>query len=843
MTPTAFALALRIARRELRGGVSGFRILIACLALGVAAIAAVGSVRSAIEAGLAREGAAMLGGDAEISLTYRFATLQERGWMADHATTTSEVAEFRSMVQPQGGTDRALTQVKAVDGAYPLVGKVTLSPAMPLAQALKGADGLPGAIMAPALIDRLALKPGDAVTLGGVPFRLMAALTYEPDANASGFSLGPRTLVARSALEGTALLAPGTLFDSRYRMALPPGSDLEALKQAAQKAFPDSGLRWRDARDGAPGISNFVERLSAFLILVGLSGLAVGGVGVSSAVRGYLAVKIPVIATLRTLGASRAVIFLSYLIQIGVLSAFGILLGLCLGAALPLLAAPVLTALLPIPADFTIYPGALAQAALYGALTALLFTLWPLSRAAEIRAAALFRDAGTSARTLPPWPMLLITLALLALLVGSAALFSGAAELTLWTAAANLAALVVLALAALGIRALARRLRPLVRGRPPLRWAVAAISAPRNEALPVVLSLGLGLTVLASVGQIDGNMRAAISRDLPERAPSDYVVDIQKDQIDGFLARAQGDPGVSRVDSAPMLRGVITRINGRPAQEVAPDSWVLRGDRGVSYADTPPTGTRVTGGTWWPKGYDGPPQISFSAKEGAEMGLKLGDTMTVNILGRDITGTLTSFRDVDFRNAGMGFILLMDAHALSGAPHSWIASVYATPEAEAPLLRDLGRDFPNITAISVRDAIDRVSALLRTIAAATSYGAAATLLTGFLVLIGAALSGEAARMHEAAVLKTLGASRAMILRSLALRAALLGAAAGAVALLAGIAGGWAVCHFVFDTGYEVIWPNALLVVGGGLAVNLLAGLALAWRPLSARPARVLRSRD
>ena len=225
------------------------------------------------------------------------------------------------------------------------------------------------------------------------------------------------------------------------------------------------------------------------------------------------------------------------------------------------------------------------------------------------------------------------------------------------------------------------------------------------------------------------------------------------------------------------------------------------------------------------------------------MGIGIGDRLTVNILGRDIEAEITSLREVDFSTAGIGFIMSMNPSALAGAPHSFIATVYAEEAAEAAILRDLAGQFPNITAIRVRDAIDRVSEVLAGLAAATSYGAAATLLTGFLVLIGAAAAGEGARTYEAAVLKTLGAGRGRILASFALRAAILGAAAGAVALGAGIGGGWAVSHFVMDTDFAVIWPSATGIVGGGIAATLLAGLAFAWRPLAARPARVLRARE
>jgi putative ABC transport system permease protein len=297
------------------------------------------------------------------------------------------------------------------------------------------------------------------------------------------------------------------------------------------------------------------------------------------------------------------------------------------------------------------------------------------------------------------------------------------------------------------------------------------------------------------------------------------------------------------VEDAPMMRGVITQINGRPAREVAGEHWVVRGDRGVTFSATPPEGTTVTAGTWWPEDYTGPPQISFAAEEAEEIGLKLGDRITVNILGRDIEAEITSFRLVDFSTGGMGFVMSMNPAALAGAPHTYIATVYAEEAAEAPILRDLATAYPNITAIRVRDAIGRVTEALTAIAQATAWAAAATLLTGFMVLIGAAAAGERARLYEAAVLKTLGATRGRILLSFALRSALLGAAAGIVAIIAGGLAGWAVMTFVMEADYAFEPVSAIAIVLGGVIATLAAGLAFALRPLAARPAQVLRAQE
>ena len=838
-------LAARFARRELRGGLAGFRILVACLALGVAAIAAVGSVRSAIEAGLSSEGATLLGGHAEAELTYRFANPDERAWLESVSDRVSEIVDFRSMivVERDGIREFGLTQIKAVDSAYPLLGEVILENGTSFSEALASKGGISGVILERVLADRLGLEIGDPLKIGLSSFHLGGILRSAPDSASEGFGLGPRTIVYTASLERSGLLEPGTLFSTKYRLQLGKNTDLQALSLEAKGTFENSGLRWRDARNATPGVAEFVARLSIFLVLVGLAGLAVGGIGVSSAVRSYLATKTTVIATLRSLGGSNAVIFQTYFLQISALACLGIVLGLMLGSGIPLVFSSVIERALPFPIQLGFFVKPLVEASIYGVFTAAIFTLWPLAQAENIRAATLFRDLGNEARTFPNKRYLFVTAILLSLLLIFASLFTGSAQLTLWMGLGILSALVLLSISASLVQKAARIGTPMTRHNPVLHWAFTAIGGPKGDAAPVILALGLGLSILAAVGQIDGNLRAAIARDLPEVAPSYFVVDIQKSQMQKLRGILNEDPAVSRVDEAPMLRGVITKINGIDARSVGGEHWVLQGDRGVTYSATPRSGAEITEGSWWPEDYTGPPQISFSSDAASEMGLELGNEMTVNILGRDITGTITSFRNVDFSTAGIGFVLAMNPTALSGAPHSFITTIYAEEQAEARILRQLASEFPNITAIRVRDVIERVVTLLGSIAAATSYGASAALLTGFIVLIGAASSGVGARRYEAAVLKTLGASRYSILFSFALRAMILGAAAGVVALGAGMAGSWAICAFVLSTDFQIIWPNAAAVISGGLIANILAGLAFALKALNASPAEVLRAMD
>ena len=843
----ALALAYKIARREIRGGIRGFALFIACLAIGVGAIAAVGTVRAGIVNGLSNQGAAILGGDAELEFTYRFASDEELDWMSNEALKVSEIADFRSMAvaESDGDTVRALTQVKSVDGNYPLYGDVRLDDGTELAEALLVKDGLPGAVMQMALAERLEISPGDHFKLGLQEFRFAAVLEQYPDSATGGFGLGPRMIVNSSTLENSGLLQPGSLFSSNYRLLLPEGADIETVKSEAVSLFRDSGGRWRDRRNGSPGANRFVERVGAFLILIGIAGLAVGGVGVAAAVRSYIASKTNAIAILKSLGASNSTIFLAFMLQVGAMAVLAVCIGVLLGAAVPLAFAPLLESRLPLPTEIQIYPVPLAEAVLYGMLAAAIFSLWPLARTEQIRAAELFRDSVDRTRYFPRARYIAAVIALVAILVGSSAIFSGVPRLALWSAAGISGALAILALAAFAVRAFAKRFSrsKTLRGRTSIRLAFGSIGGPSGDTTSVVVSLGLSLAVLATIGQISSNLNNIIVEEIPDVAPSFFFVDILNDQISEFKEMVEVFPGVSKVDTAPMLRGIITRINGLPAREVAGEHWVLRGDRGVTYSAEIPDDTVITKGEWWSKDYSGEPLVSFAEEEALELGLDIGDRITVNILGRDIDATIGSFRVVDFSTAGIGFVMAMNPDAIEAAPHTHISTVYADDDVETRLFKAVTSAYPNITALSVKEGIELATRIFSNLAAAIAYGASATLLTGFVVLIGAAAAGERSRIYESAVLKTVGASRSLILTSFACRSALSGASAGLVAIVAAGIAGWAVMRFVMESDYSFDPVSAVLIIFGGAAVALVAGLVFALRPLAARPARILRSRE
>ena len=834
--------AWAVALRELRGGLAGFRVFLACLILGVAGIAAVGSVTAAIQRGLDAEGQMILGGDASATFAYRFADEAERAWM-EAQSDVGEIVAMRSMLVR--GEERALTEVKGVDGAYPLYGAAVVGSGT-LGDALALRDGLPGLVTERVLAERLGLTPGDEVRLGGGTFAFRGVLLEEPDRASGGFAMGPRVLTSVEGLRTAGLLAPGVVFQASYRLRLDPEADLEAVHAAFKDAFPEAGARWHDRRAAAPGISRFVERLGAFLTIIGIAALAVGGVGIGAAVRGYLNRKVPVIAALRTLGATAETVFSAYMFQIALISAMGIAAGLALGGGAVALLGPVLARDLPVPAAFSLYPLPLAEAALYGALAAALFTLWPLAWILQVRPAALFRNDTELPRPAPGWRVLATLILLAAALVGAIIGLSSTPELAAWCLGGIAAAFAVLRILGWAGARLARWLshHSVARRRPGLRLALGAIGAPNAGTPGVVLALGLGLGVLAAIGQIDANMQSLLNDQLPEDAPAFFFVDIQNEQLEAFRETVLAEDGTERMSTAPMLRGVLTHLNDVPAAEatIDPDAdWVLRGDRGVSYAATPPPGAVVTEGQWWPPDYAGPPLVSFAGEEGGELGLALGSTITVNILGRPITAEVASFREVEWRGMGINFLMIMSPGALAGAPHTHIATLYAKPSAEAPVMRKLGREMPNVTPVLVRDQIDRVSDGLEQLGTATRWGALAVLLTGLAVLIGIAAAGEERRRAEAAILKVIGASRRAILASFALRALMTGLLAALVALLWGTLAAWAVIIYVFEAEFMLPFSSTVGIVLAGMALSLAAGLFFAWGPLKEKPAQVLRT--
>ncbi|HJT43200.1 MAG TPA: FtsX-like permease family protein [Rhizomicrobium sp.] len=843
-------LALRLARRELRGGFAGFRIFFLCLLLGSAAIAGVQSLSDAFLTGLQDQGQVLLGGDVSVRQVHRPVEGKERAFL-DASGTVSQAVSMRAMVYARDNQFRQLVELKAVDGRWPLFGAPKFTPAQHLRDVLACEDdGICGAAAEKSLFDRLHVARGDLVKLGNATFRMMAVLDKEPDRVSTGFELGPRLLISAKGLPATGLVSTESLVNYTYRIALkgPLGTQVQAraaiadFKKTAAEQFPEAGWNIRDRSDAAPGIRRFVEQLTMFLTLVGLVALGVGGVGAGQAIFAFLDKKRADIAILKTLGASGGFVFLIFFLQVMAVALLATLLGTALGAALPFAAVWLYGDTLPVPPSFGFYVVPLLLAIAFGLLSAVAFAVPPLSRARAIPPASLFRDtvvpATPEGQNLYRGISAAAALCVVALTLVVAPSRSFAAEFLL-------GAIGVLALLRLLAEGLRRAIRAMPQPKSPLlRLAFANLVRPGAATGGVVTALGLGLTLLATVTLLSTTINAQVADALPERAPSFYFVDIQPMDAPDFDRMVAGFSSATDYKRTPMIRGRITHLNGVPSAKarVAPGAkWALNGDRGITYAATPPPGTVITEGKWWASDYSGPTLISLDQNIAHGTGLKIGDKMSLNVLGRELEGRIASFRKLDFTTGRQNFTLVLSPGAIDKAPHAFLATVRVSDAEENALYMAVTSRFPNISTVRVKDALQQVQRLLASLARGISAASMVTILAGLLVLAGAIVAGSRARLYDATILKVLGATRGRIALVYVIEYGVLGAATGVIALGAGTLAAWAIAFSILDVPFIFDAQAAILTVAGGGAATLIFGLLGALGALRSRPARRLRA--
>ncbi len=781
----AAPLALRYALRELRGGLRGFYVFIGCIALGVMAIAGVGSVAASLSEGLAREGRTLLGGDLAFSVIQREARPQEVAFLGSRGQV-SVVATLRGMARAADGR-AALVELKAVDAAYPMLGELTLDPKMPVADLLTERDGAFGAAADQTLLARLDLKVGDRVTIGSATFQIRSVVGAEPDKLAGGLGFGPRFLVSEAALRATGLLQPGSLVRWIYRVKLPDNAADDraatALADDARAALSEAGWEIRSRGNASPQLERTISRFTQFLTLVGLAALLVGGVGVANAVKSHI-----------------------------------------------------------VPA---LHPDELALSFVYGLLTALAFGLWPLGRVHDVPVAALFREAVSSEWHRPRWRYLALMAMVIALLIAVVIGLAYDKRIAAVFVASSVVVFALLRGIAAALMALARRL-PRTRFTM-LRLAIANIYRPGALTPSVVMSLGLGLAVLVTITQIDGNLRRQFLAALPDRAPSFYFIDIPTADAGRFGAFLKETAPQSTVEDVPMLRGRIVAARGVKAEDLKASTdaeWVLQSDRGLTYTGEMPKGSKIVEGQWWGADYDGPPLVSMEKKIADGLNLKIGDEIVVNVLGRDIPATIGNLRTVDWQSLGINFVLVFSPNAFKGAPHSHIATLtenHPNPADDARIIRSVADAFPTVTSVRVREALESIGTVVTNLVLAIRGASAVTLISAILVLGGALAAGHRHRVYDAVILKTLGATRARLLGAYALEYLMIGFATAIFGVIAGSVAAWLIVTRLMTLSF--IWQagSAAGVVAAALVVTVGLGLAGTLLALNQKPATVLRN--
>ena len=836
-------LAIKFAFRELRGGIKGFRIFIACLALGVGTIAGVGTLNKSIEGGLKRDGNKLLGGDVSLRLLHSPATKEQIEYFGT-TSNFSEIVEMRAMAINTGvEKKRALVELKGVDNTYPLIGEMLLEKNVKLKKALAKKDGLWGAVADINLLSKLNLKIGDVLQIGDSQFRLTGIIKKEPDRIATVLSFGPRLMVPTAGLAATKLIQPGSQIRYRYRILLPKTTSPASWSTELEKKFPKTGWRIRNSEQAAPGLQRFIDRMTLFLSFVGLTTLLIGGTGVSNAVSSYLESKIKTIATYKCLGASSGFIFQIYFIQVAILAGLGIIIGLTIGSLLPLMAVNALADIWPVKPEIGFYPAPLIIACVFGALIAVTFTLWPLSKAQRIPAANLFRDLIQPTIIRPHRKVIFLIVMGALCLAGLAIVTSDEKWFSVWFIIGTLLTFILLKGAAKLVAYLAKKSNRTQSME--LRLALSNLFRPGANTSSVIISLGLGLTVLITIALVEGNLNRQINERLPVMAPAFFFIDIQPSQTTTFDQTIKAIPGIGQFKRMATLRGRIVQINRVPVEKVKIDAsvqWAVRGDRALTYAAKPAKGTHIVEGKWWPENYSGPPLISLDANIARGFGVGLGDSLTLNILGRNVEAKIFSLRKIEWRSLRFDFAIIFAPGTLESAPQSHIAALQAPKELEKTIEQAIGERFNNISIIRVREALQSAAIMLDGIGTAIRSTAAITIFGGSLVLAGAIAAGRRRRIYESVIFKVLGATRYTILKSFIIEYGLLGIATSLISAFIATISAWSIIVLIMDMTWFFIPITVLTTILTCLIITIIIGFAGTWQALGQKAAPLLRNK-
>lgn len=804
-------------------------------------MAAIGTVMSGIKAGISKDAKALLGGDVELRQLYTPLEEKPRAFLGEQATV-SEVTDMRSMAM--AGEERAFVELRGVDALYPLFGKLETEPALPLPVMLEQKDGIWGAVVDDEMLEALSLKIGDVFSIGNARFRINAVIDREPDRSITTFSLGLRVIAQKDALAATGLIVPGSMINYRYRVKLNEPESLESWKQQLADTFPHAGWNQRDYHEATPALLDVLDRIALFFALTGLTALVTAGIGIGNATHAYLWTKQMTIATLKCLGLTQRETIIIYLMQLLIAAipaiAGGVLLGLAGGVILMEVARPFL----PTAAVQGIYAVPLILSAAFGIMTVLLFSLLPLARTMGIKPTALFRGAVETMETRYGYKVWLAGIFLWAAMVMLAITYTGMTTLPFWYAVGMTAALMFFYALAWLIKKMAAKAGARGAKNLSLRMAASNLSRPGAATGSVVIALGIGTSVMIALALVAGSLRAQIEEGLPEKAPAFFLLDIQPDQQDAVTAALSAMQGIGEIRHTPMIRGRITALNGVPVDQIdiPPDArWAVRGDRGATWTETIPGNARLAKGEWWPADYQGPPLVSFDAKLARSMGLDIGDTLTMTAMGKDVTATIASLRDIQWGTLEMNFTTIFSPGSFGDMPYTTLASVVASKQSEWPAQKMLADDFPNVSVIRVRDALKQLGDLLRQMSNAVLITAAITVGCGILVMAGAMITSLQKRLSDMVMLKVLGVTRGIMLKILTLEFTLMALAVAVASILIGSFAAWQILQLLVFTEFTLLLSVLVLTVAGSIIISTLVGMLAARHALAAKPLAYLRN--
>jgi putative ABC transport system permease protein len=845
-----FSLHLRLVRRESRGARGRIVFFVLSLAVGVAAVVAVAGLAAALDGAIREEARPLLGADVAVEGTRPIPPAVDEALASIPGLEQADVKEMATVVsvpRPEGEPPgpSQIVELKAVRGGYPFYGRIGLEPDEPLASLL-GEDGV---VAAPELLERLGIRVGDAIRVGGATFRVRGEVREEPGRLAVGFAIGPRLFVSFEGLERAGLERFGSRIEYRRLLRLPGDASAAAareVKARLKEVLPErGGHRVETFADAQPALREGLERAERFLGLVALLSLLIGGIGVAQSVRAWISGRLDAIAVLRCLGLRPAETVSLYAVQTAALglvgSAAGALAGTLALAALPAFLPPELQsrALQPVQ------PAAIARGLALGVGVALLFSLPPLDAVRRVPPLRVFRrDADPI-----PWGVPARVAAAGVLLTGvfaTAWVQSGSGRLGAGFTAGLAVATVLLAAAAWGLtRAVARW--PRRAARVWVRHGLAALTRPDSGTMGAVLALGVGVLVVLAMWIVQDRLGEQLEADLPADAPTAFFIDVQPDQLSA-VRRILEESGATRFESVPMVTARLLEVDGRRVEDLAKEAsgegrerWVLTREQRLTYLERLPEDNVVVEGSLWSD--PDRAEVSVERDFARDLGVGVGSTLVLDVQGVPVPLAVTSLRTVDWRTFGINFFLVAEPGVLEDAPQQRVAVARIPPGREDAAQNALAAGVPNVTMIRIREVLEKVVAVLTRVGLAVRLLGGFTVLAGVGILAGAVGATSSRRGREVALLKTLGMTRGGVMAVFSVEYALVGAVAGVI----GSAGAGVLAWVVLSKGMEIPWrfdpgPYAF-TMAGAVVLSVAAGLAASSRALRRRPVEVLRTAE
>lgn len=835
-------ISLTLAKRELRGGLGGLRLLILTLILGIGSIAGVVSLTHAIKQGLQENARDILGGDVVLSLVHTAATPEQRE-ILKQLGTISERLEWRSLALNNANNRQQLVEINGIDTAYPLFGSIITNPATAFPFSASAPD-TPIPFIAPKeLTKSLALETGDIVQIAGVDFILAGVITEQSGA-ISANPFGIPIFAPLHRLTTLEALQTGSLIRYYYALKLAENLTLTETYAFLKEHTPDAGWTMRDYRDASPSIRRFVEQIESFLILLALATVATGGLGIRNALHAYLQNKATTIATLKCLGGTSQQIFHLYLWIIAIVGGLSLLVGLGIGGSIPWLIKTFAAEYLPIPLATNIPFLPLLPVFSAGIFLLLLASWIPLLHASLTKSALLFQESTIQAI---PYKNISIKQKLTILLLSICLVVC-----TLWLANNLLLGIAFLGLIAFlfaifsKVGTLSLQYSPKLQHFPFLAAKLAgrSLRAASKRSSTVALSFGFGFSILVAVVATERVFQHTLQQEIPSVAPDYFFIDIPKNQHDAFSESVYAIDPDAIIETMPTLRGRISAANGKrlDAASVPEEiSWALSGDRGLTFSNIAPPKTILASGTWWDEEYTGAPLVSIDHNIARGLGLNIGDSITLNVLGRSITAEIANTRHIRWGSFALNFTFIFDNNTLATAPYSYIATVSLSDEKhQGILLNEITQQFPSITPLHIASSLAVVEDLLQKIGMAARIAAGVAIFIGLIVFCSVAASNYQRHVENGVILRVLGAGNNQLLSAIIIEYAVLALLCAFLGLFAGMLTAYLVTTQVLALSWVWPWQAAIITTISAIGVALFVAAALLWQVLRVKPALLLR---